>query len=314
MSQADDANQWEHLQRALAESYFPHSMEPLSANQAPRAIIKRTELGSCDTTFMSLGAPVSIHSEHPGAYAINITMTGQIEHYLDGMRVSSEAGKATVCPPDTPVVIPRWDSTCTLLGLKVDKGVLERERELVLGHRADSFPCSVDLTTYQGSAWLRMLRSVAREVSDTRGGNSIWSDPRMGTQMGSMIITGLILAAYPSSNGERRGLRPGSVRRVIDAIEADPARSWTPAELAGLTGVGVRRLQQSFREYVGMTPFQYIHEVRIQRVRAELLANDARETVTMIAHRWGVAHLGRFARDYRERFGESPSETFSIAR
>jgi AraC-like DNA-binding protein len=32
-------------------------------------------------------------------------------------------------------------------------------------------------------------------------------------------------------------------------------------------------------------------------------------TVAAVAHRWGFAHLGRFAYAYRARFGVSPSET-----
>lgn len=34
-----------------------------------------------------------------------------------------------------------------------------------------------------------------------------------------------------------------------------------------------------------------------------------RHTVAEVAYRWGFAHLGRFAHDYRARYGESPSTT-----
>ncbi|MFJ9009929.1 helix-turn-helix domain-containing protein [Streptomyces canus] len=36
-------------------------------------------------------------------------------------------------------------------------------------------------------------------------------------------------------------------------------------------------------------------------------------TVTEVAHVWGFVHLGRFARRYRERYGESPSQTLRAA-
>jgi len=38
-------------------------------------------------------------------------------------------------------------------------------------------------------------------------------------------------------------------------------------------------------------------------------SDPARVTVSAVAHRWGFAHLGRFASAYRARFGESPSVT-----
>jgi AraC-like DNA-binding protein len=36
-------------------------------------------------------------------------------------------------------------------------------------------------------------------------------------------------------------------------------------------------------------------------------------TVAAVAHRWGFAHLGRFASAYRCRFGEPPSDTLRRA-
>jgi len=126
-----------------------------------------------------------------------------------------------------------------------------------------------------------------------------------------MLVTGLLLVAMPESASDRTGTRPRIVRRVINAIEDDPGRRWTPAELAELAGVGVRRLQQGFREYVGQTPFQYLHEVRLGRAHRDLIDRDSASTVTEIALRWGFTHTGRFAADYRQRYGRSPSETLS---
>ena len=36
--------------------------------------------------------------------------------------------------------------------------------------------------------------------------------------------------------------------------------------------------------------------------------------MTQIAMTWGFNHLGRFATDYRDRFGETPSETYRRGR
>jgi transcriptional regulator GlxA family with amidase domain len=53
---------------------------------------------------------------------------------------------------------------------------------------------------------------------------------------------------------------------------------------------------------------RYLRDARFERVREALLrAQD--QSVTQVAMRWGFYHLGRFAVDYRKRFGEMPSET-----
>jgi len=81
--------------------------------------------------------------------------------------------------------------------------------------------------------------------------------------------------------------------------------------LAGLAGVSVRGLQQGFRDYLGITPLEYLREVRLARARDDLLAADpeADVSVTEVAYRWGFGHLARFAGYYRHRYGELPSET-----
>jgi transcriptional regulator GlxA family with amidase domain len=56
-------------------------------------------------------------------------------------------------------------------------------------------------------------------------------------------------------------------------------------------------------------PMRYLREVRLRRVREDLLA--ATPTSPQLAQwfRWGILNQGRFAGTYRRRFGEAPSVT-----
>jgi AraC-like DNA-binding protein len=55
---------------------------------------------------------------------------------------------------------------------------------------------------------------------------------------------------------------------------------------------------------------RYLRDVRLHRVHADLISADAdSETVAHIARRWGFLYLGRFAATYREKFGQTPSDT-----
>jgi hypothetical protein len=49
--------------------------------------------------------------------------------------------------------------------------------------------------------------------------------------------------------------------------------------------------------------------LRLDEARRQLVADSA-VTVTSVAMGLGFNHMGRFSRDYRRRFGESPSRTF----
>jgi transcriptional regulator GlxA family with amidase domain len=95
------------------------------------------------------------------------------------------------------------------------------------------------------------------------------------------------------------------------------ARLGTPiaiADVAQASGIAGRTLFKHFRDFHGMSPMQYLRNSRFQKVRAALLRADPEQSVTEIAMNWGFAHMGRFAVEYRQRFGESPSESLRRVR
>ena len=92
--------------------------------------------------------------------------------------------------------------------------------------------------------------------------------------------------------------------QYIDAHLADPIRM---PELALHSGVGVRRLQRLFRRELQTAPSAYVRGRRLENVRREF--NDPlleHETIAQIATLNGFSHLGRFAADFRARYGETP--------
>lgn len=298
---------WEGVHDAVAQAYFPHSMRPLSRGPAGLSEVGVVDLGPCRVTRMTLGATVRVHTDHPGAWAVNIAASGRLEHRVAGVALVSDSERATVCPPDTAMQLPSWDPSCTLVGFRVDEEFLRREYERVLARRPRPLPLQLDLRSAAGRDWLAWLTSALDRV--TSGSPGLLADPRMQRQLGELLVTGLLLTGAPEEPAGARGTRPRIVRRVVAAIEDDPARPWTPSELAELAGVSVRRLQQGFREYVGRSPFQYLHEVRLDRAHHDLVHAQDATTVTEVAVRWGLSHTGRFAADYRHRFGQSPSTT-----
>ena len=57
-----------------------------------------------------------------------------------------------------------------------------------------------------------------------------------------------------------------------------------------------------------------LRAARFERARDELRRSEPEATVTDVATRWGFDHMGRFAVEYRRRFGESPSQTLGKRR
>ena len=104
-------------------------------------------------------------------------------------------------------------------------------------------------------------------------------------------------------------LLPGPLKKALELLEADPVHAWTVGELALACGVGRRTLQRYFHHFMDKAPMEVLHDLRLDRARQDLLRTSGRASVTDIAVRSGFNHVGRFAIQYRARYGESPSAT-----
>jgi AraC-like DNA-binding protein/tetratricopeptide (TPR) repeat protein len=96
---------------------------------------------------------------------------------------------------------------------------------------------------------------------------------------------------------------------VLDLMQANCGHQYRLTELAALAKVPSRTLQRQFRQFIGMSPLAKLRELRLERARRELLRVASTTTVADIAHRCGFGHLGRFAAEYKRRYGEAPSTT-----
>jgi AraC-like DNA-binding protein len=104
---------------------------------------------------------------------------------------------------------------------------------------------------------------------------------------------------------------PAVVRRATAFMDGHSDQPLTVAEVAAAVGVGARGLQSAFRRHHDTTPLGYLRQIRLDRVHCELQVADPASGVTVreTARRWGFAHPGRFAAEYRAAFGRPPSQT-----
>lgn len=94
-----------------------------------------------------------------------------------------------------------------------------------------------------------------------------------------------------------------------DYLHMQSHRPVSMAELCTAVGAPERTLHLAFHETYGMPPKQYMKLQRLNGAHHALLQAGTMNTVSQIAMDWGFLHLGRFAIDYRDLFGETPSET-----
>ena len=105
-----------------------------------------------------------------------------------------------------------------------------------------------------------------------------------------------------------------SYRRLVSGareyVLSQPDRVISVTDLCEALYVSRRTLQNAFRAVLGICPVNYLKALRLNAVRRTLRDRDSGfRTVQDVAARWGFWHMSQFAVDYRQLFGERPSET-----
>ncbi len=118
--------------------------------------------------------------------------------------------------------------------------------------------------------------------------------------------------APPSISLTNRRKALASVRHYI--LEQTD-RVITITELCNYLHVSRRTLQNYFQEIFGTCPNHYLKNLRLNAVRKTLTtATQHKLCIQNIATQYGFWHLSQFATDYRQLFGELPSETLAKSR
>ena len=108
--------------------------------------------------------------------------------------------------------------------------------------------------------------------------------------------------------------RQERVWRLVQMYAADPSRPRSVRELVRITGVSERTLQLLSHKFTAQPIMTYVRRRRMELAHAMLLrADPTTTTVTTVAIHCGFAELGRFAINYRQLFGQSPSMTLRFA-
>ncbi|MBB4518971.1 helix-turn-helix domain-containing protein [Paraburkholderia fungorum] len=100
------------------------------------------------------------------------------------------------------------------------------------------------------------------------------------------------------------------VRRCERILQDNAEQPITVLDLCRALRCSRRTLQTSFQRVANVTPVEYLRSIRLNAVHRLLRMTSAEELlIGDAACRWGFTHLGYFAREYRDLFGELPSQT-----
>ncbi len=252
-------------------------------------------------------------------YHVNLTLEGQTAVTQRREAATTDGNKSGVLLGPTDPFTVRWSPEAVQYALKLPRLSLEAHLSRLINRAVDRpvrFDLGFDLSGAPGQALLSAVGFLRKEL--TRPGG-ISTMPMARDQLESLVMTQLLLTV-PNEYSDlllHSAERPAGrhvVRAALELIDEHPERNLTVAELAEAVGASARGLQRGFANSIGMSPTAYVRSVRLDRVRAELLTGAPGRSVSDIAMRWGFYHLGRFAQQYKHRFGVLPSVALNEAR
>jgi AraC-like DNA-binding protein len=297
----------------LSRVYLPLKLRPAGSNSLDMDL-KAEEFPMLTAGYLHFGTDVCIRGDDVPAYYVEAPLSGTaLNSWRDGRLEKTTAGSAAVFTPGMPVDL-NWSGDCREICIKITEEQMQRQLETMLNRpvrKRITFARSMSLGARAASDWFGLVRLLAREAGQDDG---ILAHRLAIDNLQHLLLQGLLLVQphnYAEALAEEEACAGTAVvSRAIDLMHAHPETPWATAYLARATGVSARALQKAFQRSGQPPPMTYLRRLRLHKAHAELAAHGPNElTVTAVASRWGFLHLSRFAEQYRQVFGESPSET-----
>lgn len=292
----------------------PHRIVQIDRSEKLDARMHHLALGEISISRLRYGAKVEIDCDPlDGCFLIQMPIGGTANISVGSHDLGASNDLASVLSPMDAAHM-QWSHDMDQLIMRVSRNLLERTLVGHLGHQLDA-PLKFEhsFAWRNSPAWrclLSYLMECAVQYPDL-------AQHKLVLPQIEQLTTSILLASHQHNYSEttparRNTILPRHVRRVQDFIHAHAHEQITPEQLATVAGVSLRSLYSGFKEFLDVSPMQYLRDLRMENVRTELVNGEA-ANVAGVALRWGFSHLGRFSTEYKQRYGETPRQTLRRA-
>jgi AraC-like DNA-binding protein len=285
----------------------------LSAGTGPYdARLRHSSVAGLGLTTIEYGDAVEIQTDAlERFYLVQIALDGAFYSGSLGEEFEFAGDRAQIINPVAPVTM-RWNPSCRMFVLRLHRAMVRDYVDVLSGGAARGAPVFGEAFSLATPAGRRFRRTIEFLLAESGNEASLLRSPMAARQIQQTLFAQLMAASdhdMPFDDTLPRGV-PYYVKRADDFIAANVARDISLVDIVASSGVSMRTLYYGYRRCHGVGPMGRLKRLRLDRAKADLETTHPGDgTVTDIAMRWGFPHLGRFASDYRARFGATPSET-----
>ena len=260
------------------------------------------------------GANVAINISQLKAYSISLPLNGKQSLNIRGEHYQSDQSNGLIVSNNDfqDLFI---DKDCKKLQVVIP----EQSMQLVLSdllnhpvHESIIFNPNMDLALDQmiGAWWsnIQNFMLVKSQYTDFYGLRMFSEDYE------NFLIKALLLSQENNFSEALRNLSSQEVPLFIRNVKKfmiDHAHEMLSIEMIlRVAGVSKSKLYDQFQYHYGMSPLVFLKKHRLQKVYKILSSGQQQDiSISKVAYDWGFSHLSRFSQEYREEFGENPSET-----
>ena len=301
----------EQASREIGQVFSRHELSMHGETEILDARHNQVRLQESSLNVLSYGAGVTIDPGQRGDfYMVQIPLRGSARLESKDEDIAIDTDVLSILQPQGHGRM-HWSSDCEMLLFSAPSQLVQRRFFNDSAPKHADFALSRNRQDPGVAAWWQAAMDITHNM-DRFG--SLWLTHRAAcASMEEFLLSAFALlmpeeatSTRPERNNER------CVRRAKEYIHAHLDRALTLCEIADHACVSARTLEAAFRRQGEPSPLSYAREQRLKAAH-ELLCNASRSGrpvgVTEVALNFGFVHLGRFAEQYRKRFGCSPSDT-----
>jgi AraC family transcriptional regulator len=215
-----------------------------------------------------------------------------------------EAGLISIHPSDTPVRWA-WDTRLSFTMMSLEPEYLNK----VARESFDFDPAQVRLKTVEGQRD-PVISSIAgalmREVMSGDAGSRLYAE-----SLANLLAVHLLrnYTEHPELiEAEKVSVAPRSVIQAMKYIHENYPSDVSLADIAGAAHLSPYHLTRVFKKATGISPHQYLVQVRVNSARSLLTAGAGDRSLAEIAAAVGFADQSHLTRHFKRMLGITPKQ------
>jgi AraC-like DNA-binding protein len=303
----------DHAREHIVGVFGEHRVTYLSKERHLDFRHREARLGAIAVNSMQYGGGVMVNAALGDLYLVQFTLTGRCELRQGRGCIETPAGSVAIINPFQPFT-KAWLPGTRQLIIRIDRRLVERELQVLTGSDKTERIVFGSLPLENMARAGTLAHFAWMLCDDLKNATSRLEHPLVRDRVASALVSTLLVSMPHNRqcalDAAATCIAPFVVRRAEQFIQENARHAIDLDDLVEVAGVSARALQMGFRRFRNTTPMAYLRAVRLELARVELArARRSSGSVASIAQLCGFGHLGRFAADYKARFGESPSQT-----